>query len=103
MFVDVSAVTRQGLDRLLEAIVLTADASLDLRANPDMPAQGVAIEAHLDKGRGPVATVLVQRGTLRIGRLDRRGSAHGRVRAMINDLGETSTRRRRRCRSRCSA
>ncbi len=89
MFVDVSAVTREGLDKLQEAIVLTADASLDLRANPDMPAQGVAIEAHLDKGRGPVATVLVQRGTLHTGDSIVAGSAHGRVRAMINDLGET--------------
>ncbi|MDN5571617.1 MAG: translation initiation factor IF-2, partial [Propionibacteriaceae bacterium] len=89
MFVDVSAVTREGLDRLLEAIVLTADASLDLRANPDMPAQGVAIEAHLDKGRGPVATVLVHRGTLHTGDSIVAGSAHGRVRAMINDRGET--------------
>lgn len=88
MFVDVSAVTREGLDRLLEAIVLTADAALDLRANPDMPAQGVAIEAHLDKGRGPVATVLVQRGTLRTGDSIVAGSAHGRVRAMINDRGD---------------
>ena len=88
-FVDVSAITRQGLDELLEAIVLTADAALDLRANPDMPAQGVAIEAHLDKGRGPVATVLVHRGTLRIGDSIVAGSAHGRVRALINDKGET--------------
>src|SRR5439155_1140799 len=67
MFVDVSAITGQGLDDLLEAIILTADAALDLRANPEMDAQGVAIEAHLDKGRGPVATVLVQRGTLDVG------------------------------------
>ncbi len=89
MFVDVSAVTREGLDKLLEAVVLTADASLDLRANPDMPAQGVAIEAHLDKGRGPVATVLVHRGTLRTGDSIVAGAAHGRVRAMINDRGET--------------
>ena len=89
MFVDVSAVTREGLDRLLEAVVLTADAALDLRANPDMPAQGVAIEAHLDKGRGPVATVLVHRGTLRTGDSIVAGSAHGRVRAMITDTGET--------------
>ncbi len=89
MFVDVSAVTRQGLDNLLEAVVLTADAALDLRANPDMPAQGVAIEAHLDKGRGPVATVLVHRGTLRTGDSIVAGSAHGRVRAMITDSGET--------------
>ncbi len=88
-FVDVSAVTGQGLDELLESIVLTADAALDLRANPDMPAQGVAIEAHLDKGRGPVATVLVHRGTLRIGDSIVAGSAHGRVRALINDQGES--------------
>ncbi len=88
MFVDVSATARLGLDELLEAVVLTADASLDLRANPDMSAQGVAIEAHLDKGRGPVATVLVHRGTLRTGDSIVAGSAHGRVRAMINDLGE---------------
>ncbi len=87
-FVDVSAITRQGLDDLLESIVLTADAALDLRANPDMPAQGVAIEAHLDKGRGPVATVLVHRGTLRIGDSIVAGSAHGRVRALINDQGD---------------
>ena len=91
MFVDVSATARTGLDELLEAIILTADASLDLRANPDMPAQGVAIEAHLDKGRGPVATVLVHRGTLHTGDSIVAGSAHGRVRAMINDLGEQVT------------
>ncbi len=91
MFVDVSATARLGLDELLEAVILTADASLDLRANPDMPAQGVAIEAHLDKGRGPVATVLVHRGTLRTGDSIVAGSAHGRVRAMINDLGESIT------------
>ena len=90
-FVDVSAVTKQGLENLLEAIVLTADAALDLRANPDMPAQGVAIEAHLDKGRGPVATVLVHRGTLRIGDSIVAGSAHGRVRALINDQGDNVT------------
>ena len=90
-FVDVSAITGQGLDELLEAIVLTADAELDLRANPDMPAQGVAIEAHLDKGRGSVATVLVHRGTLHIGDSIVAGSAHGRVRALINDQGDTVT------------
>ena len=89
MFVNVSAVTGQGMDELLEAVVLTADAALDLRANPNMDAQGVAIEAHLDKGRGPVATALVQRGTLRIGDSIVAGSAHGRVRALINDRGET--------------
>ncbi|PKQ30953.1 MAG: translation initiation factor IF-2 [Actinobacteria bacterium HGW-Actinobacteria-2] len=89
MFVDVSAKAQLGLDALLEAIVLTADASLDLRANPDMPAQGVAIEAHLDKGRGPVATVLVHRGTLRTGDSIVAGSAYGRVRALVNDQGDT--------------
>jgi len=89
MFVDVSAKAELGLDGLLEAIVLTADAALDLRANPDMPAQGVAIEAHLDKGRGPVATVLVHRGTLRTGDSIVAGSAFGRVRALINDQGAT--------------
>ena len=67
MFVDISAKQNINIDELLEAVVLTADASLDLRANPEMDAQGVAIEAHLDRGRGPVATVLVQRGTLRVG------------------------------------
>jgi len=89
MFVDVSAVTHQGLDSLLEAIILTADAALDLRANPEMAAQGVAIEAHLDQGRGPVATVLIQRGTLHKGDSIVAGSAHGRVRAMIDDHGDT--------------
>ncbi|MFV0452435.1 MAG: translation initiation factor IF-2, partial [Propioniciclava sp.] len=89
MFVDVSAITGAGLDKLLEAVVLTADAALDMRANPDMPAQGVAIEAHLDKGRGPVATVLVHRGTLRTGDSIVAGSAYGRVRAMINDRGDS--------------
>jgi len=89
MFVDVSAVTGQGLDELLEAVVLTADAALDLRANPEMPAQGVAIEAHLDKGRGPVGTVLVQRGTLQVGDSIVAGPAHGRVRALLNDRGES--------------
>ncbi|MCL1841755.1 MAG: translation initiation factor IF-2, partial [Propionibacteriaceae bacterium] len=88
MFVDVSAVTHVGLDKLLEAIVLTADAALDLRANPDMPAQGVSIEAHLDQGRGPVATALIQRGTLRKGDSIVCGSTYGRVRAMINDRGD---------------
>jgi len=89
MFVDVSATTHQGLDELLEAVVLTADAALDLRANPSMDAQGVAIEAHLDKGRGPVATVLVQRGTLHVGDSIVAGPAYGRVRALIDDRGET--------------
>jgi translation initiation factor IF-2 len=84
-FVDVSATKRTGLENLLEAIVLTADASLDLRANPHQDAQGVAIEGHLDKGRGPVATVLVQRGTLHVGDSIVCGEAYGRVRAMLDE------------------
>ncbi len=89
MFVDVSAKAGQNIEALLEATVLTADAALDLRANPDMPAQGLAIEAHLDKGRGPVATVLVQRGTLRVGDSVVAGPAYGRVRAMLDEKGES--------------
>ncbi|MBX6385620.1 MAG: translation initiation factor IF-2 [Microbispora sp.] len=89
LFVDISAKLGTGIDNLLEAILLTADAELDLRANPDMDAQGLAIEAHLDKGRGPVATVLVQRGTLRVGDSIVCGEAFGRVRAMLDDNGET--------------
>ncbi|WP_283134335.1 translation initiation factor IF-2 [Rhizohabitans arisaemae] len=88
-FVDVSAKQNIGLDTLLEAIVLTADAQLDLRANAAMDAQGVAIEAHLDRGRGSVATVLVQRGTLRVGDSIVCGQAYGRVRAMLDDNGES--------------
>jgi translation initiation factor IF-2 len=88
MFVDVSAKAGLNLDGLLEAIVLTADASLDLRANPDQDAQGIVVEAHLDRGRGPVATVLVQRGTLRVGDSIVAGPAHGRVRAMLDEHGE---------------
>ena len=87
MFVDVSAKQGMGLEQLLEAVLLTADAALDLRANPDQDAQGVAIEAHLDRGRGPVATVLVQRGTLRPGDSIVAGDAFGRVRAMLDDEG----------------
>ena len=68
--------------------MLTADAALDLRANPDQPAQGLAIEAHLDRGRGPVATVLVQRGTLRVGDSVVSGPAYGRVRAMLDEHGQ---------------
>jgi translation initiation factor IF-2 len=85
LFVDVSAREDIGIDALLEAIILTADAELDLRANPDQDAQGVAIEAHLDKGRGPVATVLVQRGTLRVGDSIVTGEAFGRVRALLDE------------------
>ncbi|HET9897036.1 MAG TPA: translation initiation factor IF-2 [Streptosporangiaceae bacterium] len=88
LFVDVSARNGTGISELLEAVVLTADAELDLRANPHQPAQGVAIEAHLDKGRGPVATVLVQRGTLKVGDSIVTGEAYGRVRAMLGDNGE---------------
>jgi len=87
MFVDVSAKQGSGLDQLLDAVLLTADAALDLRANPTQDAQGVAIEAHLDRGRGPVATVLVQRGTLRAGDSIVAGDAFGRVRAMLDDEG----------------
>ena len=88
MFVDVSAKAQINIPELLEAVVLTADASLDLRANPEQDAQGVAIEAHLDKGRGPVATVLVQRGTLKPGESIVIGEAHGRVRAMLDENGD---------------
>ncbi|MEV3985177.1 translation initiation factor IF-2 [Nonomuraea sp. NPDC049758] len=88
LFVDISAKNGTGIDNLLEAILLTADAELDLRANPTMDAQGIAIEAHLDKGRGPVATVLVQRGTLRVGDSIVCGEAFGRVRAMLDDNGD---------------
>ena len=87
MFVDVSAKQGTGLETLLDAVLLTADAALDLRANPTQDAQGVAIEAHLDRGRGPVATVLVQRGTLRQGDSIVAGDAFGRVRAMLDDAG----------------
>ncbi|WIX93125.1 translation initiation factor IF-2 [Amycolatopsis sp. DG1A-15b] len=85
MFVEISARQNINIDGLLEAILLTADAALDLRANPAMEAQGVAIEAHLDRGRGPVATVLVQRGTLRVGDSVVAGDAYGRVRRMVDE------------------
>ncbi|AZA09065.1 translation initiation factor IF-2 [Corynebacterium pseudopelargi] len=87
MFVDISAKQGLHIDELLEAVLLTADASLDLRANPDMDAQGVAIEAHLDRGRGPVATVIVHRGTLRVGDSVVAGDAYGRVRRMVDEHG----------------
>ncbi|MFF9014429.1 translation initiation factor IF-2 [Streptomyces sp. NPDC014870] len=87
MFVDISAKQGLNIDSLLEAVVLTADASLDLRANPNQDAQGIAIESHLDRGRGAVSTVLVQRGTLRIGDTVVVGDAYGRVRAMLDDKG----------------
>jgi translation initiation factor IF-2 len=91
MFVDISAKQGTNIDQLLEAILLTADASLDLRANPSMEAQGVAIEAHLDRGRGPVATVLVQRGTLHVGDSIVAGDASGRVRRMLDEHGADVT------------
>ncbi len=88
MFVEVSATQGKNIETLLDAVLLTADAGLDLRANPNKDARGVAVEAHLDKGRGPVATVLVQSGTLRVGDAIVAGTAHGRVRAMFNEHDE---------------
>ena len=88
MFVDVSAKQRLGIEDLLEAVLLTADAALDLRANPERDARGVAIEANLDRGRGATATVLVQSGTLHVGDAIVTGSAHGRVRAMLDEHGK---------------
>ena len=88
--IEVSALKRTGLDRLLEAISLQAEL-LDLRANPQRSAEGVVIEAKLERGRGPVGTVLVQRGTLRVGDIVVAGAAWGRVRALIDDRGETVT------------
>ena len=87
MFVDVSAKQHLNIEELLEAVLLTADAALDLRANPDKDARGVAIEANLDRGRGATATVLVQSGTLRVGDAIVTGSAHGRVRALLDEHG----------------
>ncbi len=88
MFVDVSARQGTGIQDLLDAVLLTADAGLDLTANPNKAARGVAIEAKLDKGRGSVATVLIQSGTLRVGDAIVAGTAYGRVRAMIDENGE---------------
>lgn len=87
MFVDISAKQNINVDKLLEAVLLTADAELDLRANPDMDARGATIEARLDKGRGAVATVLVQQGTLHIGDAIVAGTSYGRVRAMLDENG----------------
>jgi translation initiation factor IF-2 len=91
MFIDVSALNNIGIDALLDAVLLTADAGLDLRANPDKDARGVAIEAKLDKGRGAVATVLIQSGTLRVGDAIVAGTAYGRVRAMMDENGDPVT------------
>jgi translation initiation factor IF-2 len=87
LFVDVSAISGKGIGELIDAILLTADAAIDLRAIHEDDARGVAIEAHLDRGRGPVATVLVQRGTLKMGDSIVAGSAFGRVRAMMDEFG----------------
>ncbi|HEY5225093.1 MAG TPA: translation initiation factor IF-2 [Microbacteriaceae bacterium] len=88
MFVDVSARENIGITELLDAVLLTADAGLDLRANPNKDARGVAIEAKLDKGRGAVATVLIQSGTLHVGDSIVAGTAYGRVRAMMDENGD---------------
>ena len=88
IFVEISALQDQNIDGLLESILLTADAALELTANPDREARGVAIEANLDRGRGPVATVLVQTGTLHVGDNMVVGDAHGRVRAMFDEYGD---------------
>ena len=87
VFVPVSAHTHEGIDQLLEMILLTAE-MLELKANPNRKARGLVIEAELDKGRGPVATVLVQKGTLHVGDTVAIGAAHGKVRAMIDDNGQ---------------
>ncbi|GAA1749163.1 translation initiation factor IF-2 [Nostocoides vanveenii] len=91
MFVDVSAKQGLNIDELLEAVLLTADAALDLRANPGRDARGVAIEANLDRGRGATATVLIQSGTLHVGDAIVTGSSHGRVRAMLDEHGNNLT------------
>ncbi len=88
IFVNVSAKKGQGVDDLINSILLTADAAIDLRAIAEDDARGVAIEAHLDRGRGPVATVLVQRGTLKVGDAIVAGGSFGRVRAMLDEHGE---------------
>ena len=85
--IEVSALKRMNLDKLLEAIALQAEL-LDLRANPERAAEGTVIEARLDRGRGPVATVLVQRGTMKMGDIIVAGSQWGRVRALLDDQGK---------------
>jgi translation initiation factor IF-2 len=91
IFVNVSAKKGQGVDDLIASILLTADAAIDLRAIANDDARGVAIEAHLDRGRGPVATVLVQRGTLKVGDAIVAGGSFGRVRAMLDEHGANVT------------
>ena len=101
--VEVSATKKMNLDKLLETIALQAEI-LDLKANPERAAEGTVIEAKLDRGRGPVATVLVQRGTLHGGDIVVAGAEWGRVRALVSDTGAADQRRPGpRCRSRCSA
>ena len=90
IFCPVSAHTKEGIDNLLEMILLTAD-MLELKANPNRKARGIVIEAELDKGRGPVATMLVQKGTLHVGDYIAVGASHGKVRAMTNSRGERVT------------
>ena len=86
IFVPVSAHTKEGIPELLEMVLLTAEV-MELKANPNRAARGLVIEAELDKGKGSVATVLVQKGTLHVGDAIAAGSAHGRVRAMMDDKG----------------
>ena len=88
MFVDISAKQGTNVNKLLEAVLLTADAELDPKANPNMDARGATIEARLDKGRGAVATVLVQQGTLHVGDSIVAGTSYGRVRAMLDENGK---------------
>ena len=85
-FVPVSAHTKEGIDELLDMILLTAEVN-ELKANPNRKARGIVIEAELDKGRGPVATILVQKGTLKVGDNVAAGASHGKIRAMVDDKG----------------
>src|SRR5438309_10897788 len=87
-FVEVSAKKKQGIDKLLETILLVADLR-ELKANPDAPATGTVLESRVDKGRGPVATVLVQSGTLHTGDVFICGAVYGKVRAMFDDRGRS--------------
>ena len=87
IFVGVSALQRMGIDDLLAAVLTVAEV-LELKANPDRPAKGIVIEAHMDKGKGPIATMLIQKGTLNVGDIVVAGCAYGRVRAMVSDKGK---------------
>ena len=97
VFVPVSAHTKEGIPELLEMIILTAEVK-ELKANPNRNARGLVIEAELDKGKGPVATVLVQKGTLRVGDNIAAGACHGKVRAMMDDKDAGSKKPARPCR-----